>query len=88
MLQQDYEQETTYIIESKERCMELGMQPNIPAVPKKSMSELNLIQKKEDYKEILEVVKFFSTKILKSLEGTPILIVISDESGSIGYFRG
>jgi len=81
MLQQDYEQEATYIIQSKRQCVELGMQPNIPAVPKKSMSELKLTQKKEEYKEILEVVKFFSKKILKSLEGTPILIVISDESG-------
>lgn len=81
MLQQDYEQEPIYIIESKKRCIELGMQPNVPRIPQKNMSELKLIQKKESYKEILEVVEFFSSKILKSLEGTPILIVISDENG-------
>ena len=34
MLQQDYEQETTYIIESKKRCIELGMNPNVPRYPK------------------------------------------------------
>ena len=81
MLQQDCVQEPTYIIESKKRCIELGMNPNETIRPKKNMSELKLTQKKEKYKEILEVVKFFSTKILKSLEGTPILIAISDENG-------
>jgi signal transduction histidine kinase len=81
MLQQDYEQEPIYIIESKKRCIELGMQPNEYRVPIDNMSELKLTQKKEAYKEILDVVKFFSSKILKSLEGTPILICITDENG-------
>lgn len=31
MLQQDFEQEPTYIVESKRRCIELGMQPNVPS---------------------------------------------------------
>ncbi|MEK6265676.1 MAG: ATP-binding protein [Clostridium sp.] len=79
MLQQD--QEPTYIIESKKRCIELGMKQNEPSAPKNIMSELKLAEKKETYKEILEVVKSFSEKILKSLEGTPILIVISDANG-------
>jgi signal transduction histidine kinase/PAS domain-containing protein len=79
MLPQD--QEPTYIIEAKKRCVELGMKQNEPSAPKNIMSELKLAEKKETYKEILEVVKSFSEKILKSLEGTPILIVISDENG-------
>ena len=57
------------------------MNPNEPRISKNIMSELELAEKKEDYKEILEVVKFFSKKIIKSLEGTPIFIVISDENG-------
>ena len=69
MLRQNYEQEPTYIIESKKRCIELGMDPNEPRVPKNIMSELKLAEKKEAYKEILEVVKFFSEKIIKIIRG-------------------
>lgn len=81
MMKKMYEQEPAYIIESKKMCVQLGMNPDIPEMPKNIMSELKLIEKKEAYKEILPVVKFFSEKIVKSLEGTPILIVISDENG-------
>ena len=81
MLQQNCKQEATYIIESKKRCIELGMDPNEPRPPINIMSTSDLAEKKEAYKEILEVVKFFSEKTIKSLEGTPILIVISDENG-------
>ncbi|MBU3177212.1 EAL domain-containing protein [Clostridium estertheticum] len=81
MLQQNHEQEPTYIIESKKRCIELGMKPNEPKLHKKVMSELRLADKKEKYKRVLQTVKFFSDKIIESLEGTPLLIVISDENG-------
>lgn len=81
MLNHIYEQEVNYIIESKKRCEELGMDPNKVCTPKNIMTELELSGRREDYKEILEVVKFFSEKIVKALEGTPILIAISDEKG-------
>ncbi|MBI6871762.1 EAL domain-containing protein [Clostridium aciditolerans] len=81
MAQQEYEQEPKYVMESKKRCIELGMDPNELRIPKEIMSEFKLENKKEAYEEILEVVKFFSKKIIKSLDGTPILIVISDENG-------
>src|SRR5471030_627562 len=81
MLQHIDEHEASYILESKKKCKELGVDPNRPTMPKNIMSELELVRKKEAYKEILEVVKFFSNKMLKSLEGTPILITISDENG-------
>lgn len=81
MAQQEYEQEPRYVIESKKRCIELGMDPNELRIPKEIMSEFKLENKKEAYEEILDVVKFFSKKIIKSLDGTPILIVISDENG-------
>lgn len=83
MLQQDNGQEPYYVIASKKRCIELGMKPNERSVPKNIMSDLTLDEKKEAYKEILEVVKFFSKKIIKSLEGTPISIIITDENGFI-----
>lgn len=81
MAQQEYKQESRYVIESKKRCIELGMDPNELRIPKEIMSEFKLENKREAYGEILEVVKFFSKKIIKSLDGTPILIVISDEDG-------
>ena len=81
MLQQNHEQEPTYITESKKKCIELGMNPNELGACKNVLTELEIKEKKHDYKEILEVVKFFSEKIIKSLVGTPILICISDENG-------
>ena len=75
MLQKKCEQEPQYIIESKKRCVELGMDPNEYRIPQNIMSELKLDKKKEAYEEILEVVKFFGRKIINSLDGTPILIV-------------
>lgn len=73
--------EREYIIESKKRCRELGINKDKVITPKNIMSKLDLDKKKEEYKEILEVVRFFGEKIIKSLEGTPILIAVSDENG-------
>ncbi|OOM72720.1 sensor histidine kinase TmoS [Clostridium puniceum] len=81
MIQHIYEQDQSYILDSKNKCKELGMDPNKPRIPQNIMSELDLSRKKDMYEEILDVVKFFSNKMLKSLEGTPILITISDENG-------
>ena len=73
--------EEDYIVESKRKCIEAGMDPNEVRKPKHSMSEQQLIEKRSTYSEILSVVNFFSKKILNSLKGTPVLIVISDENG-------
>ncbi|MBL4932809.1 sensor histidine kinase [Clostridium paridis] len=82
MLQHTSVEEASYICESKNKCKELGMNPNEPRMPKSVMTEEELARKKEDYKEILEVVTFFSEKIIKSLEkSTPILVAVSDEKG-------
>lgn len=75
------EKEPTFIIESKKRSEELGLDPSKPVVPMSFMDKDQLEEKKEVYKEILEVVNYFSEKTLKSLEGTPVLITISDEKG-------
>jgi len=80
-LQQNFENELLYIVESKKKCMNAGMDPNELAFPK--VVEHELADKKLAYEEILEVVSFFSKKILKSLEGTPMVITISDEKGTI-----
>jgi diguanylate cyclase (GGDEF)-like protein/PAS domain S-box-containing protein len=75
------EKEPYYITESKRLCRESGMDPLIIASPKKIMTEQELASKRKSYSEILSVVSFFSKKLLDSLKGTPILIVISDEKG-------
>lgn len=75
------EQEADYIIESKKKCRKLGLDPNKPRVSPNAISELELAKKKEVYKEVLDVVKFFGNKMIKSLEGTPILVTITDENG-------
>ena len=81
MLQYVEEKEVSYIPESKKKCKELGLDPNKPRVSPNILSELELGRKKDIYKEILDVVKFFSNKMIKSLEGTPILVTITDENG-------
>lgn len=73
--------EPYYITESKRMCKESGMDPNVIARPKTFMSEQDLYRKRKSYSEILSVVSFFSKKLLDSLKGTPILIVISDSKG-------
>ena len=81
MKNKNQQQEEIYIVESKKKCLELGMNPNELWSKTNIMPEVELEEKKETYKEILKVVKFFSEKIIKSVQGTPILIAISDENG-------
>lgn len=86
MVQSDHEQD--YIVESKRKCIEAGMDPNEIRKPKHYMSEQELSKKRTTYSEILSVVNFFSQKILDSLSGTPVLIVTSDEDGYLLHMVG
>jgi len=81
MFREMCEGEANYIIESKKRCIELGLDPNKPEISQNIMSELDLGRKKDLYDEVLEVVKFFSNKVIKSLDGTPVIITITDDNG-------
>ncbi|OOM78731.1 ATP-binding protein [Clostridium sp. BL-8] len=81
MVQQTHEHEESYILESKKRCKDLGLDPDKPRIPQNVMSKLNLCRRKDVYEEVLDVVRFFSNKMIKSLEGTPVLIAITDEKG-------
>ncbi|MBD8068681.1 EAL domain-containing protein [Bacillus sp. PS06] len=74
-------EEPYYITESKRLCEASGMDPNIIAKPKRFMTKEELQSKRQAYSEILSVVNFFSHKLLDSLKGTPILVVISDAEG-------
>jgi two-component system, sporulation sensor kinase E len=75
------EKEPFYITESKRMCKESGMDPNEIVMPKRFMTSQVLDNKRKEYSEILSVVTFFSNKLLESLNGTPILISISDSEG-------
>ncbi len=72
-----------FVKASRRQCSNAGMDPAEVRVPSQRMTEAELLAKRNEYYEILEVVSFFSDKVLQSLAGTPILIVISDEKGYI-----
>jgi len=83
MAQKYFEDEPSYVLESKRKCIESDMDPNEIRTPKVIMSEMELVYKIHVYEEILQVVNFFSEKILNSLKDIPILIIVSDENGFI-----
>ncbi|KQL36874.1 EAL domain-containing protein [Psychrobacillus sp. FJAT-21963] len=80
--------EPNYITESKRKCIEAGMDPNVVSRPKTFLSEVEFEQKRKYYSEILSVVSFFSNKLLDSLKGTPILVVVSDATGYLLEIEG
>ena len=69
-------------------CEESGMDPNEVSRPKNFLSEVEFAEKRKSYSEILSVVSFFSNKLLNSLKGTPILVVVSDENGYLLEIEG
>jgi diguanylate cyclase (GGDEF)-like protein/PAS domain S-box-containing protein len=64
------------------------MDPNVIPRPKKFMTEQQLNNKRKAYSEILSVVSYFSNKLLNSLKGTPILVVIADSDGYLLEMAG
>lgn len=80
--------EPYYITESKRMCIEAGMDPNVVSRPKKFLNEVESEHKRKSYSEILSVVSFFSNKLLDSLKGTPILVVVSDAEGYLLEIEG
>ncbi|WP_242035098.1 ATP-binding protein [Mesobacillus harenae] len=57
------------------------MDPNDIPSPKSFLAGQDLYSKRKEYSEILSVISYFSNKLLDSLIGTPILVVVSDEEG-------
>lgn len=84
MNKQDY----SIVVQAKERCQRFGLDPN--GLPKFSqcLSPGDLEKKVISYGEILEVVKFFIDKFLSSVEGTPFLIMVTDDKGFVLKFEG
>ena len=80
--------EPYYITESKRMCIEAGMDPNEVSRPKNFLNEVEFDKKRKSYNEILSVVSFFSNKLLDSLKGNPILVVVSDATGYLLEIEG
>jgi len=80
--------EPYYITESKRICKVAGMDPNEVARPMTFLNEGQFELKRKSYSEILSVVSFFSNKLLDSLKGTPILVVVSDAAGYLLEIEG
>ncbi|MGG0644117.1 EAL domain-containing protein [Sporosarcina gallistercoris] len=77
-----------YIIEANEMCAASGMDPGEVSPPKHFLNDKDFKKKKNSYSEILSVVSFFSDKLLHSLKGTPILVVVSDADGYLLSIEG
>lgn len=75
------EKEPRYITLSKRKCKEVGMDPNEIVRPRVTLSKLEVQKRQEAYREILSVVRFFSEKLIFTLQETPIFIAISDSEG-------
>ncbi|SDJ24986.1 EAL domain-containing protein [Salimicrobium halophilum] len=77
-----------YITRSNERCSEIGMDPHSIPYPKTVLSEVELGNRRQEYQEILDVVRFFFDKLLHSLKGTPILVGVADAEGYLLEIEG
>ena len=83
IFQNEIELDKEYAISSKNRCMTWGMVPHEIKKPKYIVPGSGLADKRRAYGEIIEAYRFFGEKVIKSLEGIPILIMISDERGHL-----
>ncbi|WP_040287428.1 putative bifunctional diguanylate cyclase/phosphodiesterase [Sporosarcina koreensis] len=77
-----------YIEEANEFCRNAGMDPHELSKPKNFLDDAGFQARSCSYKEILSVVRFFSEKLLDSLAGTPILVVVSDANGYLLSVEG
>ncbi|MFW5437539.1 EAL domain-containing protein [Paenibacillus apiarius] len=70
-----------WIDSSRRRARESGLNSMKIPMFRSVMTQSELICKRLAYEEILSVIRFFIDKLLNQLQGTPIMIVISDEKG-------
>jgi len=81
-------QDDSIVIQAKERCKEYGLDPTIIPTFSQCLSSVAYAKKIKTYAEILDIVKFFVNKFLSSVEGTPMLVVVTDDKGHILRFEG
>lgn len=81
-------QEPEYIVLSKKKCAELGMDPDRLPSFANVLSPERLAQRRADFDEVLSVVNFFVEKTLDLMKGFPILIVVTDENACVLEMKG
>lgn len=76
-------QDGSIVVQSKERCKTFGLDPTVIPTFSQCLSSDSLMEKVTKYEEILDVVKFFVKRFLSSVEGTPFLVMITDDDGYV-----
>ncbi|QOR69034.1 PAS domain-containing protein [Cytobacillus suaedae] len=78
------ESRDNYIVNSHQRCLnEYQLNPYNYSAPKVKLSKTRLKQKKCKIEDVLSVARKFMTKLISDLDGTAVLIVITDHEGYI-----
>ncbi|RSK28811.1 EAL domain-containing protein [Bacillus sp. HMF5848] len=80
--------ERQYIRNSNKLSSASGISPEEIVRPSAYLTNNQLVEKRELYKDILEVIRSFTNKFLNSLKGTPILLMVSDEESYILEIMG
>ncbi len=71
------------ILESQERCKQIGLNPALIPSPSKKLSARELYNRRMKYDELLSVMSLFAGRVIHLLSHTPILLVLTDEQGFI-----
>lgn len=77
------ETRNTYIYNSHQRCLKRNMNPYELPIPGEKLPKSELAQKKRILDDTISVARKFMTKLIAELDGTAVLIVITDHEGYI-----
>lgn len=72
-----------YIYNSHQRCLDRKLDPYKFPIPGGKLSKSELVQKKKVLEDTITVARKFMTKLIAELDGTAVLIVITDHEGYI-----
>lgn len=72
-----------YIYNSHQRCLDRKLDPYKLPIPGGKLSKSELVQKKKVLEDTITVARKFMTKLIAELDGTAVLIVITDHEGYI-----
>ncbi|MFJ8234998.1 EAL domain-containing protein [Ureibacillus sp. NPDC094379] len=77
----------SYILESKKRCEMRGMDSN--KIPNTHYIPDDELQKKLiDYNKLISVFNTFAEKFIQTLNGMPLILIVTDDEGTILKFNG
>jgi len=75
--------EDEYVVTSKQKCLNKGMNPYLIPEPKVIYAGEELKQYQEKYKPLIDNATRYASEIIEEYKGKPILFCISDETGII-----